>query len=115
MLIFSSLFLLMSNAVTLRRDKSIFFSRCSIILFSYCSSLTLNIIYLLSLAFYSRLSAIEDRYLPSNTRRRSTTILELRERYLSRFTYKRIDRSSELIRYSSTIYVITLIISRITR
>ena len=39
MLIYSILFLLLSNAVTLRRDKSILFSRVAIIVLIYCSSL----------------------------------------------------------------------------
>ena len=39
MLVYSILFLLLSNAVTLRRDKSILFSRVAIIVLIYCSSL----------------------------------------------------------------------------
>jgi NADH-ubiquinone oxidoreductase chain 2 len=39
MLIYSILFLLLSNAVTLRRDKSILFSRVAIIVLIYCSLL----------------------------------------------------------------------------
>ena len=39
MLIYSILFLLLSNAVTLRRDKSILFSRVAVIILIYCSIL----------------------------------------------------------------------------
>jgi len=39
MLIYSILFLLLSNAVTLRRDKSILFSRVAVIVLIYCSLL----------------------------------------------------------------------------
>jgi NADH-ubiquinone oxidoreductase chain 2 len=39
MLIYSILFLLLSNAVTLRRDKSILFSRVAVIILIYCSLL----------------------------------------------------------------------------
>jgi NADH-ubiquinone oxidoreductase chain 2 len=42
MLIYSILFLLLSNAVTLRRDKSILFSRVAIIVLIYCSLLALQ-------------------------------------------------------------------------
>jgi NADH-ubiquinone oxidoreductase chain 2 len=42
MLIYSILFLLLSNAVTLRRDKSILFSRVAIIVLIYCSSLAVQ-------------------------------------------------------------------------
>jgi NADH-ubiquinone oxidoreductase chain 2 len=42
MLIYSILFLLLSNAVTLRRDKSILFSRVAIIVLIYCSSLAVH-------------------------------------------------------------------------
>jgi NADH-ubiquinone oxidoreductase chain 2 len=41
MLIYSILFLLLSNAVTLRRDKSILFSRVAIIVLFYSSLLTI--------------------------------------------------------------------------
>jgi len=41
MLIYSILFVLLSNAVTLRRDKSILFSRVAIIVLTYCSLLAL--------------------------------------------------------------------------
>ena len=49
MLIFSILFLLLSNAVTLRRDKSILFSRVAIIVLLYSSLIaiiSLHFIYL---------------------------------------------------------------------
>ena len=49
MLIFSILFLLLSNAVTLRRDKSILFSRITISVLLYSSILALNDLYLTSL------------------------------------------------------------------
>jgi len=42
MLIYSILFLLLSNAVTLRRDKSILFSRVTITVLFYCSSLAIQ-------------------------------------------------------------------------
>ena len=42
MTIFSILFLLLSNAVTLRRDKSILYSRESITILLYCLIITLN-------------------------------------------------------------------------
>ena len=42
MLVYSILFLLLSNAVTLRRDKSILFSRVATIVLIYCSSLALQ-------------------------------------------------------------------------
>src|ERR1700709_643032 len=41
MVIFSTLFLLLSNAVTLRRDKSILFSRVAIAVLLYSSSLAI--------------------------------------------------------------------------
>jgi NADH-ubiquinone oxidoreductase chain 2 len=41
MLIFSIIFILLSNAVTLRRDKSILFSRVAIIVLFYSSLLTI--------------------------------------------------------------------------
>ena len=46
MLIFSILLLLLSNAVTLRRDKSILFSRVAIIILLYCSLLAIESLYL---------------------------------------------------------------------
>lgn len=49
MLIFSSISLLLSNAVTLRRDKSILFSRVAILVLLYCSLLALNSLYIISL------------------------------------------------------------------
>jgi len=49
MLIYSSLFLLLSNAVTLRRDKSILFSRIGITILLYSSLIALNSLYLTSL------------------------------------------------------------------
>jgi NADH-ubiquinone oxidoreductase chain 2 len=45
MLIFSILFLLLSNAVTLRRDKSILFSRVAIIVLLYSSLIAFNCLY----------------------------------------------------------------------
>ena len=42
MLIYSILFLLLSNAVTLRRDKSILFSRVALIILIYCSLLAVK-------------------------------------------------------------------------
>jgi NADH-ubiquinone oxidoreductase chain 2 len=42
MVIFSILLLLLSNAVTLRRDKSILFSRIAIAILLYCSLLTMQ-------------------------------------------------------------------------
>ena len=45
MIIFSILFLLLSNAVTLRRDKSILFSRVAIIVLLYSSSIALTSMY----------------------------------------------------------------------
>jgi NADH-ubiquinone oxidoreductase chain 2 len=46
MLVFSILFLLLSNAVTLRRDKSILFSRVSIIILLYSAFLANNSLYI---------------------------------------------------------------------
>jgi NADH-ubiquinone oxidoreductase chain 2 len=46
MIIFSILFLLLSNAVTLRRDKSILFSRVAIIVLLYSSLLAILSLYL---------------------------------------------------------------------
>jgi NADH-ubiquinone oxidoreductase chain 2 len=45
MIIFSILFLLLSNAVTLRRDKSILFSRVAIIVLLYSSLIGLVTLY----------------------------------------------------------------------
>ena len=49
MLVFSILFLLLSNAVTLRRDKSILFSRISIIILLYSTLLAKNSLYMTSI------------------------------------------------------------------
>jgi len=49
MLVFSILFLLLSNAVTLRRDKSILFSRISIIILLYSILLAINSLYMSSI------------------------------------------------------------------
>jgi len=49
MLVFSILFLLLSNAVTLRRDKSILFSRVSIIILLYSLLLARNSLYMASI------------------------------------------------------------------
>jgi len=46
MVIFSILFLLLSNAVTLRRDKSILFSRVAIVVLLYSSLLALTSLYI---------------------------------------------------------------------
>lgn len=46
MLIFSILFLLLSNAVTLRRDKSILYSRVAIIILLYSSILAMDSLYI---------------------------------------------------------------------
>ncbi len=46
MVIFSILFLLLSNAVTLRRDKSILFSRVAIVVLLYSSILALASLYI---------------------------------------------------------------------
>jgi NADH-ubiquinone oxidoreductase chain 2 len=49
MIIFSILFLLLSNAVTLRRDKSILYSRVAIIVLLYSSLITMASCYLTNL------------------------------------------------------------------
>ena len=49
MLVFSILFLLLSNAVSLRRDKSILFSRVSIIILLYSTFLANNSLYITSI------------------------------------------------------------------
>lgn len=49
MLIYSSLFILLSSAVTLRRDKSILFSRVALTILLYSSLVALNSLYLISL------------------------------------------------------------------
>lgn len=49
MLIFSSLLLLLSNAVSLRRDKSILFSRVGLTILLYSSLIALNSLYFISL------------------------------------------------------------------
>ena len=49
MVIFSIIFLLLSNAVTLRRDKSILFSRVAIIVLLYSSLLAINSLFMLYL------------------------------------------------------------------
>ena len=49
MLIYSSLLLLLSNAVSLRRDKSILFSRVGLIILVYSSLIALNSLYFISL------------------------------------------------------------------
>jgi len=49
MLIYSILFLLLSNAVTLRRDKSILYSRVAILVLLYSSLLGINSLYISSL------------------------------------------------------------------
>ena len=49
MIIFSILFLILSNAVSLRRDKSILYSRVAIIVLLYSSLLALNTLFLTSL------------------------------------------------------------------
>ena len=49
MLIYSSLLLLLSNAVSLRRDKSILFSRVGLIILLYSSLIALNSLYFISL------------------------------------------------------------------
>jgi NADH-ubiquinone oxidoreductase chain 2 len=46
MIIFSILFLLLSNAVTLRRDKSILYSRVAIIVLLYSTLIALGSLYL---------------------------------------------------------------------
>ena len=45
MVIFSILLFLLSNAVTLRRDKSILFSRVAIIILLYCCLLVMHSLY----------------------------------------------------------------------
>jgi len=50
MLIFSILFILLSNAVTLRRDKSILFSRVAILVLLYSSLSAITSLFLNSLA-----------------------------------------------------------------
>jgi NADH-ubiquinone oxidoreductase chain 2 len=49
MLIYSSLLLLLSNAVSLRRDKSILFNRVGLIILVYSSFIALNSLYFISL------------------------------------------------------------------
>ena len=49
MLITSIMFLLLSNAVTLRRDKSILFSRVAILVLLYSFILALNTLYITNL------------------------------------------------------------------
>jgi NADH-ubiquinone oxidoreductase chain 2 len=49
MIIFSIIFILLSNAVTLRRDKSILFSRVAIIVLLYSSLLAISGLYINSL------------------------------------------------------------------
>jgi NADH-ubiquinone oxidoreductase chain 2 len=49
MLIYSSLLLLLSNAVSLRRDKSILFSRIGITILLYSSLIALNSLYFIPL------------------------------------------------------------------
>jgi len=49
MIIFSIIFILLSNAVTLRRDKSILFSRVAIIVLFYASLLAISGLYFNSL------------------------------------------------------------------
>ncbi len=46
MVIFSVLFLLLSNAVTLRRDKSILFSRLCMVILLYCSLVAIKSLYM---------------------------------------------------------------------
>lgn len=46
MVIFSILFLLLSNAVTLRRDKSILYSRVAILILIYSSVLSIASLYI---------------------------------------------------------------------
>jgi hypothetical protein len=48
-IIFSILFLILSNAVTLRRDKSILYSRVVIIVLLYSSLLAINTLFITSL------------------------------------------------------------------
>jgi len=49
MLIYTILFILLSNAVTLRRDKSILYSRLAIIVLLYCTFLAMSSLYVSSL------------------------------------------------------------------
>jgi NADH-ubiquinone oxidoreductase chain 2 len=49
MLIISILYLLLSNAVTVRRDKSILYSRTTIIIMIYCFFISINSLYLVYL------------------------------------------------------------------
>jgi NADH-ubiquinone oxidoreductase chain 2 len=49
MIIFSIIFMLLSNAVTLRRDKSILFSRVAIIVLIYSSVMAISGLYINSL------------------------------------------------------------------
>jgi NADH-ubiquinone oxidoreductase chain 2 len=49
MIIFSILFLLLSNAVTLRRDKSILYSRVAIIVLLYSAILAITTLYITNL------------------------------------------------------------------
>ena len=49
MIIYSILFLLLSNAVTLRRDKAILFSRVAIIILLFSFIFAMNSLYTLSL------------------------------------------------------------------
>jgi NADH-ubiquinone oxidoreductase chain 2 len=49
MLIISTILLLLSNSVTLRRDKSVLFNRVAIIVLLYCFIIALNSLYLTSL------------------------------------------------------------------
>jgi NADH-ubiquinone oxidoreductase chain 2 len=49
MVIFSILFLLLSNAVTLRRDKSILYSRVAIIVLLYSAILAMTSLYIANL------------------------------------------------------------------
>lgn len=48
-MILSTISLLLSNAVTLRRDKSVYFSRVAILVLLYCSTVALNSLYIISL------------------------------------------------------------------
>jgi NADH-ubiquinone oxidoreductase chain 2 len=50
MLIISILLLLFSNAVTLRRDKSILYSRAAILVLLYCTILGITSLYISSLS-----------------------------------------------------------------
>lgn len=64
MLIFSLLFLLLSNAVTLRRDKSILFNRLTIKILSYYAFLDLSGAYLV---FYTEIRVYKLQLLLINT------------------------------------------------